>query len=230
MKTLALLTLTCMSVFAQSYDSNSSDNGQTDPGSLPWFYNSNPSSWYGRNDLFRVGDSYHIAVAGRPYSPITVVRWQNGYPNTTLNFTCDANGMWIYDGVVQPTEIGFWTETWTVDDATLQMLEFTIYPQGWDGSTPTVYFINRTTGNTDFLNVGDQYEFIWVGSPYATMAKNGVFNGQTLTYPSTWQLGAGGFTTYFGTVLDSEAGVWTESWTFNGVPANTLHFAVSSQP
>jgi len=197
-------------------------------GAMPWFYNSTPAR-YGWTDRLFVGDTYHIQVAGEPYSAITVVRWQNGYPNTTLNFNCDANGWWIYDGVVQPSEVGFWTETWTVDGEIFPMLELTIWPQGWDGSTPTVYFQNLTTGNNTFLTVGDQYKFIWVGPAYATMLKNGTFNGATLTYPSAWQLGAGGFTVYQGTALASEVGTWTESWTFNGQPPNTLHFVVFPQ-
>jgi len=180
-----------------------------------------------QNIYFLVGDTYHFSILGPSNAPITVTRYQNGVQTSTLNLATDADGAWIYDGVVQPTEIGFWTEEWNVGGYNTPLLQFAVDPVGGPGNVSS-FFVNNTRGGNAVNHVGDSYRFDWYGPPGAWVQKQGTLNGVTLQPGSSgFFLDGSGHAAYTGLVLSSEVGIWVESWVTNGIPPGIpLQFVV----
>lgn len=76
---------------------------------------------------FNVGDSWKITVTGAPNSQVSASATQNGTSlGTTPMGTIGSNGSLVLTGTFTASQVGSWTENWTVAGQNAGMVSFTV--------------------------------------------------------------------------------------------------------
>jgi hypothetical protein len=91
----------------------------------------------GSNSAFNVGDSWQVIVSGPPNSPVTASATQNG---TSLGSspmgTIGSNGQLVLTGTMSASQVGNWTESWSVGGQSAGTISFSVAAPSGSGSSP----------------------------------------------------------------------------------------------
>jgi hypothetical protein len=106
----------------------------------------------GDNSNFKVGDRWQIQITGAPANhPVSVTGGQNGANTTTPMGTSDGSGHFTLNGQIDQSQIGNWSESWTVGPVTVGSFSFTVSPAGSSGQSTKS---TQTTTSTSTLPGG----------------------------------------------------------------------------
>jgi len=88
----------------------------------------------GSSSSFNVGDSWQVIVTGPPNSAVSASASQNGTSlGTSPMGTIAANGQLVLQGTFAASQVGQWTETWTVAGKNAGSVSFSVAAPGSSG-------------------------------------------------------------------------------------------------
>jgi hypothetical protein len=90
----------------------------------------------GSSNSFNVGDSWQIVVTGAPNATVQASASQNGTSlGTSTMGTIGANGQLILQGTFTSSQVGNWTESWTVGGQSAGSITFSVAAASGNGGT-----------------------------------------------------------------------------------------------
>lgn len=169
-----------------------------------------------------VGDVWQITITGQPGQNVYATNVQGGKPDLLMG-TIGSSGTLTLNGSVTADQIGVWDETWTIGDSadtatSLGRIDFEVLAKTSAAPTtptvstpaPTINFKNVTTGDPQFLLVGDSWEITITGQPGQNVYGTNIVGGKPTTLMGT--IGSDGTLTLKGTITADQVGVWDETW------------------
>lgn len=89
----------------------------------------------GSNSSFNVGDSWQIIVTGKPNAQVSASATQNGTSlGTSPMGTIGSNGQLVLTGTMASSQVGNWSESWTVGGQNAGSVSFSVAaPSGGSG-------------------------------------------------------------------------------------------------
>lgn len=172
-------------------------------------------------NTYFVGDSFTLTVTGPPNQPVTVSQTRTSLRANT-SWQTDANGVWTISGSWSASDMGSYTQTWSVGGvAANPTLSFQIV------ALPTVSLTvtGQQSGTTYYA--GDSFTLTVTGPPNQPVTVS-----QTRSAVRTndvWQTNAQGVFSVSGSWSYSDVGTYAQRWYVAGVPASPqLSFSVMS--
>lgn len=90
----------------------------------------------GSNNSFQVGQSWQIIVTGTPNAQVQASASQNGTSlGTTTMGTIGSNGQLVLSGTFATSQVGNWTESWTVGGQSAGSITFSVAASSGSGGT-----------------------------------------------------------------------------------------------